>query len=100
MEIRPDYLIAILGMALVTYATRAGGFLLMSRVNMSARLIAGLNHLPGAVIVAIVVPDWLKSGVPGAIAGLLVLLVAWRTNNLLLALATGVLAIYLLRLVI
>jgi Branched-chain amino acid transport protein (AzlD) len=46
----------IAAMAVVTYAMRAGGFLLMGSVPMTARVRAFLQALPGAVVVALVVP--------------------------------------------
>jgi len=49
-------LAAIVGMALVTYATRAGGLWLMSRVPLNARAASFLRHLSGCVLVALVVP--------------------------------------------
>ena len=39
-------LVAILGMALVTYLTRAGGVLLMGIVPVTARVEAFLRYLP------------------------------------------------------
>ena len=48
--------ITILGMALVTYATRAGGFWLMGLVTPSPRIEAWLKQIPGAVLVAIIAP--------------------------------------------
>ncbi len=54
-------LITILGMALVTYATRAGGFWLMGLVTPSPRIEAWLRQIPGAVLVAIIAPTVLAS---------------------------------------
>ncbi|HSJ41570.1 MAG TPA: AzlD domain-containing protein, partial [Xanthobacteraceae bacterium] len=47
---------AILAMALVTYAIRSGGFWLMGYVPLTRRVRSILNALPGAVIVAIILP--------------------------------------------
>jgi len=46
----------ILGMALITYATRAGGLWLMGRVQPTPRLERWLRSLPGAILVALVAP--------------------------------------------
>ena len=43
---RADSLLAILGMALVTYAARAGGLWLMGRINLSPEVERWLRHLP------------------------------------------------------
>lgn len=98
MEIRPEVFLTILGMAVVTYATRIGGLWLMSHVTLSKRFMRGLEHVPGAVVVAIIVPDLIKAGVPGIFASLITALVAARTGNMLLALAGGVGTVLLLRL--
>ena len=83
-------LLTILGMALVTYATRAGGIWLMSRVKLSPGVEACLAHLPGSVMTAIATPVLLASDA-AAIAGVVAtVLVAARTKNLVLSLFLGV----------
>lgn len=47
-------LTAILLMALATYATRAGGFVLMSYVAIRPRIERFLRHSAGGVLIAIV----------------------------------------------
>jgi len=83
-------LLTILGMALVTYATRAGGLILMSRVTLSPRIAAWLRHIPGAVLVSIVAPTIYAGGIPEAAAALATLLVARRTGSLPLAMLVGI----------
>jgi uncharacterized membrane protein len=61
-------LAAILAMAGVTYATRAGGFLVMRWLPFSARAKEFLGHVPAAVIGALVAPA-LASGDPAVLAG-------------------------------
>lgn len=80
----------ILGMALVTYATRAGGPWLMARVPPSPRVEAWLRALPGAILAAIVAPAALGSGPAEAVAALATALVMARTGSLPLAMAVGV----------
>jgi uncharacterized membrane protein len=92
-----DALLAIAGMALVTYATRAGGLWALGRVTTSARVEAGLRQLPGTVLVAIVVPAAVANGPAGMLALLATVLVAMRTGKLPLALLVGVGTIWLLR---
>ena len=93
-------LITILGMALVTYATRAGGFWLMGIVTPSPRIEAWLRQIPGAVLVAIIAPTVLASSLAETLAALATVLVAIRTKNVLIALLVGVAAVWLLRLVL
>ncbi len=61
--------IAILGMGLATYATRAGGFWLMGYVTLSPKLERFLRQTAGGVLVAIVVAAVMK-GDPAMWAGL------------------------------
>jgi uncharacterized membrane protein len=93
-------LITILGMALVTYATRAGGFWLMGLVTPSPRIEAWLRQIPGAVLVAIVAPTVLASSLAETLAALATVLVAIRTKNVLAAMVIGVAAVFLLRLIL
>ncbi len=93
MTVEPRVLLAILGMALVTYATRASGLWLMGRVTLSPRVDAWLRYVPGTVLVALVAPGVLDSGLPGVVAALITAAVAVRSGNALLAMAAGVLAI-------
>jgi uncharacterized membrane protein len=93
-------LITILGMALVTYATRAGGFWLMGLVTPSPRIEAWLRQIPGAVLVAIVAPTVLASSLAETLAALATVLVAIRTKNVLAAMVIGVAAVFLLRLLL
>ena len=93
-------LVTILGMALVTYATRAGGFWLMGLVTPSPRIEAWLRQIPGTVLVAIVAPTVLASSVAETLAALATVLVAIRTKNVLAAMLVGVAAVFLLRLIL
>ena len=97
MHVSGGALAAILGMALVTYATRAGGRWLMGRVKPTPRVEAGLRHLPGAVLISIVAPAALSAGPTGLAALAATVLVARRTGSLLLALAAGVGVVWALR---
>jgi uncharacterized membrane protein len=90
-------MITILLMALVTYATRAGGLWLASRLTLSGRVEAWLDHIPGAILVSLVAPTVLASGLPEALAALAVVLVALRTGSLPVAMVTGIAAVLVLR---
>jgi uncharacterized membrane protein len=93
-------LLTILGMALVTYATRAGGFWLMGLVTPSPRIEAWLRQIPGAVLVAIIAPTVLASSVAETLAAVATVLVAIRTKNVLIAMLVGVAAVALWRLIV
>lgn len=90
-------LVTILWMALVTYATRAGGLWLMGRMKPAGRLERGLRHVPGSVLVAIVIPAALAAGPAGLLGVLVTALVAGRSGSLLLAMLVGVGSVWALR---
>jgi uncharacterized membrane protein len=56
-----------------------------------------LSYIPGAVIISIVAPDVIDGGLTEALAALATVLVAVRTNNLLLAMLTGIITVGILR---
>ncbi|HZU67213.1 MAG TPA: AzlD domain-containing protein [Ktedonobacteraceae bacterium] len=90
-------LLTILGMALVTYLTRAGGLWLMRFVTPSPRVEAWLRQIPGAVLVAIVAPTVLASSIAETLASVIAVLVAWRTKNVLVAMIAGIAMVWILR---
>ncbi|HYX48595.1 MAG TPA: AzlD domain-containing protein [Ktedonobacteraceae bacterium] len=93
-------ILTILGMALVTYATRAGGFWLMGLITPSPRIEAWLKQIPGAVLVSIIAPTVLASSVAETVAAVATVLVAIRTKNVLVAMLVGVATVALLRLIV
>lgn len=96
----PLILLTILGMALVTYLTRAGGLFLMSFVTPSPRVEAWLRQIPGAVLISIIAPTVFLSSLAQTLAALVTLLAAIYMKNLLVAIIAGVAAVALLRLVL
>lgn len=97
MTIHGSALLAILLMAVATYALRAGGYWLLGRVTLSPRLKAGLVYLPGAVLTALVVPATIEAGLPGIVALVAVAVAMRRWGNLFLALVAGVAVVWLVR---
>lgn len=90
-------LLAIAGMALVTYATRAGGVLLMGLVPITPRVEAFLRHLSSSVLVALVVPAALKGDPAALVAVAAAGLVMAVTRQMIAAMAAGVAGAALLR---
>lgn len=89
--------IAILGMALVTYLTRAGGLWLIGWLSMGVRARRALAALPGALLVALIAPAVAEGGPGAAAAALLAGLTAARTGSLPLAMAAGTALVVALR---
>jgi uncharacterized membrane protein len=61
-------LVAILVMGAATYAIRAGGYYVMSHVTLTVRLRRMLETLPGAVVVATVLPIVVRGGLAAVLA--------------------------------
>jgi uncharacterized membrane protein len=85
-------LLAIGGMALITYATRAGGLWAMDHIPVSPRVESFLRHMASSVIVAIVVTqawrgDW---AMRAAIVVSVAVMQAFRSTTA--ALAAGMVA--------
>ena len=90
MAISLPALLAILGMGAVTYATRIGGFWLLGRLTPTKQVQAWMRAIPGAVLVSLIAPALLASGVVGFIAGAITVLIAASTRRMLPALLVGV----------
>ena len=96
--------LVILGMGLVTYAIRLSLIALLGRMQVPPLVQRGLRFVPPAVLSAIIFPELLRPS--GALdvslnnlrllAGILAALVAWRTKNVLLTIAVGMAAMWIL----
>ena len=77
-------------MALVVYLTRVSGYF----VGLQLRHIRGiqpiLESLPGCAFMAILVPAIRQGSLSEIIAMACVVLIMWRSNNVVLATGTGV----------
>jgi branched-subunit amino acid transport protein len=95
----------ILGMGVVTYAIRLSLVALLGRIEVPPLVRRALRFVPPAVLSALILPELLLPG--GALdlslgnvrllAGTLAALVAWRSRNALLAIALGMVALWVLR---
>lgn len=97
LSLDPFVVGVIVAMAAVTVVTKVGGLWLLSRVDVSERLEAGLSVLPGAIVVAILGPELVAAGPAEWGAAAVTAVVMWRSENILLALCAGVGAVLLLR---
>src|SRR3954471_23634343 len=82
-------LAGIAAMALATYFTRVIGFWLMGHVPMTLRTRRMLETLPGAIVVATIMPLMLRAGVPGVIGIGATLAGMFMRRNEFLAVALG-----------
>ncbi len=100
--------ILIVGMGVVTYAIRLSLILLLGRLKVPSLVQRALRFVPPAVLSALIFPELL---LPGGtlmfslanvrlLAGLVAGFVAWRSKNVLLAIAVGMVALWVLQAVL
>ncbi len=84
--------------AVLTYLTRIGGHLLLSRFErLPPRVEAGLDAVPAAVLTTLVAPALLTAG-PAELAALaLAAVVAWRGSSLMTMFLSGAAVLIVLR---
>lgn len=92
MTLDAQTLLAILGMAIATYATRIAGLALAGRLDLSPRAQAAFDAIPPAVLIAVIAPSALATGWAEAAAAALAALAATRLP-LLGVVAVGVAAV-------
>ncbi|MDK9696793.1 MAG: AzlD domain-containing protein [Siculibacillus sp.] len=89
-------LLAILGMAAVTFGCRISGLLLGPRFRPTGRLRTAFDAIPPAVLTAVIAPTVLATGWPETLAGAAAIVVALRAP-MLATIVTGVVAVVALR---
>jgi uncharacterized membrane protein len=98
MSLDPVTFATILAMAVVTYATRVAGLLVADRLVLTGRAKAAFDAIPPAVLVAVIAPTALATGVAETVAAAITAVAATRLP-LLATIAVGVVAVVLLRMV-
>ena len=94
----------IIGMGLVTFGIRLVPIVLLGRIEIPLLVQRALRFVPPAVLTAIVVPELLyrdsqidvSLSNARLLAGLIAILVAWRTKNALITIAVGMIALWVL----
>lgn len=95
LQISGPALAAIIGMAVATYVTRAGGFWLMEYVTITPRIERFLRHMANGVLIAIITAAAMNGDLPmwiGLGAVLVVMLLFRRSMTAILvgvAIAAG-----------
>ncbi|ARS89491.1 AzlD family protein [Natrarchaeobaculum aegyptiacum] len=97
LSLDPFVVAIVLAMAAVTVFTKVSGLWLVRHVEVSDRLEAGLEVLPGAIVIAVLGPELASGGPAEWSAAAVVLVVMWRTESILLALIAGVLSVVAFR---
>lgn len=97
--------LTIFAAGLITFATRLSFILLFERIQIPTWLRRALRFVPVAVLSAIILPELVfQDGAlavtptnPRLLAGIIAILVAWRTKNILLTLISGMASLWILQ---
>ena len=100
-----NYWLIILAMGLITFGIRLLPIVLLGRIEIPIVVQRALRFVPPAVLSAIVAPELLMPGGEfnlslgnaRLLAGVIAMLVAWRTKNVLLTIAAGMIALWVLQ---
>ncbi len=95
-----EFLITMLGMAVILYATRIGGLWIVNRLPHSSSLEVWLNQLPAVTLIALVAPAIAHEGWIGGVAGAAVWVVMQKSGNIMVAMVLGVGIVAALRAVV
>lgn len=93
-------ILAICGMGLATYLTRISGFYLLRGLNVSGPLKAALDALPPAVLMAVIAPVILTTGVAETLAAAITATAGFFRLPLALTIVIGILSVVVLRLLL
>jgi branched-subunit amino acid transport protein len=94
----------ILGMGVITVAIRLAPIILIERGELPPVVRQALRYVPPAVLSAIFIPEMLQPngnfdlsfGNARLLAGILAIVVAWRTRNIILTIIVGMSALWIL----
>ena len=99
-----DLWLIILGMGFVTFGIRLVPIVLLGRFEIPPVMQRALRFVPPAVLTAIIVPELLYRNDQidvsltnvRLLAGLIAIIVAWRTKNALITIGVGMIALWVL----
>ncbi len=100
MTVHLSTFLAIVGMALATYATRVSGLFLMRHVNVKGRTKAAFDALPPAILMAVIAPTILATGVAETIAAAITAASAFLRLPMIVTVLIGMASVVLLRMII
>jgi branched-subunit amino acid transport protein len=99
-----SYWPVIWGMGLITFAIRVSLIALFGRTDIPPGVRRSLRFVPLAVLMALAAPALVRPEGPidltltntHLLAGILAVLIAWKTHNTLLTISTGMTALWVL----
>ena len=83
--------------ALATYALRLGGLLLGDRLPTTGRFRMFMGALPGTILLSLVAPGVISSGVAGCVAAMLTGVCAYKTGNVFVSMLLGMATVAIAR---
>ena len=95
MSLDPWVLAAIFGMALATYSTRAGGYLLFRALMPPPIIREALTYIPGALFVSYVAPALAAGGLQQWVGGAATVALMLASGKLPVAILGGTAAAWL-----
>ena len=87
----------IMAAALATYALRLGGLLLADRLPSTGRVRKFMDALPGTILLSLVVPGVISSGIAGCVAAVLTGACAYKTGNVFVSMLLGMATVAIAR---
>lgn len=99
MTLDPATLLAILAMGAATFATRLAGLVVVQYIPVKGRTRAALEAVPAAVLMAVIAPMVVATGLAETLAAIITALAALRLP-LIAVVAVGIVAVVLFRTVI
>lgn len=83
--------------ALATYALRLGGLLLADRLPTTGKFRKFMDALPGTILLSLVAPGVISSGIAGITAAILTGVCAYKTGNIFVSMLLGVATVAIAR---
>jgi branched-subunit amino acid transport protein len=97
--------LVIIGMGVITYAIRLSMIVMSGQIQLGDHLQRALRFVPPAVLSAIILPEMVQPGGTldvslgneRLLAGLIAIVVAWYTKNMIWTVAIGMIALWILQ---
>ena len=97
--------LVIIGMGVITYAIRLSMIVMSGQIQLGDHLQRALRFVPPAVLSAIILPEMVQPGGTldvslgneRLLAGLIAIVVAWYTQNMIWTVAVGMIALWILQ---
>lgn len=83
--------------ALATYGLRLGGLLLADRLPTTGNFRKFMDALPGTILLSLVAPGVISSGIAGIFAAILTGVCAYKTGNVFVSMLLGVATVAIAR---